>query len=57
MHADGYTTTRITDEGCANYNPTQAIIIIILIIIIIPYFEQQQQQQQQQQRWVRIDAR
>ena len=31
MHADGYTMTRITDEGCANYNPTQAIIIILII--------------------------
>ena len=55
MHADGYTMTRITDEGCANYNLTQAIIII-LIIIIISEFKQQQQQQQQQRRWVRIDA-
>jgi len=27
MHADGYTMTCITDEGCANDNPTQGIII------------------------------
>ena len=37
MHADGYTMTRITDKGCANYNPIQAIIIII-IIIALSYF-------------------
>ena len=35
MHADGYTMTRITNEGCANYNPTQAIIIILIIMIIL----------------------
>ena len=35
MHADGYTMTHITDEGCANYDPTQAIIIILIIMIIL----------------------
>ena len=34
MHADGYTMTRITADGCANYNLTQAIIIILIIMII-----------------------
>ena len=35
MHADGYTMTRITDEGCANNNQAQAIIRIIIIILRI----------------------
>ena len=34
MHADGYTMTRITDEGCANNNQAQAIIRIIIIIVV-----------------------
>ena len=35
MHADGYTMTRITDEGCANNNQAPAIIRIITIIIVV----------------------
>ena len=31
MHTDGYTMTRITNEGCANYNPTQAIVTIMFV--------------------------
>ena len=34
IHADGYRMTHITNEGCANYNPTQAIITILIIMII-----------------------
>ena len=34
MHADGYTMTCITDEGCANNNQSTAISRIIIIIII-----------------------
>ena len=32
MHADGYTMTGIIDKGCANYNPTQAIVVIIIVV-------------------------
>ena len=38
MHADGYTMTYIIDKGCANHNPTQALIIRIIFMLWYYYF-------------------